>query len=347
MFSYRTLEERIRPDHPVRRIRAILDRALKALSPRLEALYSRVGRPSIAPERLLRASLLQILYSVPSERRLMERLDHDLLFRWFVGLAMDDVVWDATTFTKNRERLLSGEIVAELFQEVLKQARAAQLLSDDHFSVDGTLIEAWASKKSYVEKPAPPPPGAGSGLHGGLLKRDLFESRTEPAARLYKKSRGGEAKLAYLGHALMENRNGLVVAATVTPAAADAERAAAVELLATVRGGGRRRITVAADKSYDEAPFVERLRELRVTPHLARYEGRRASAIDGRTTRHAGYRVSLERRKWIERSFGWIKQLGLLRRARLRGLKLVESCYRLAALAFNLVRLRKLLPALG
>lgn len=346
MFSYRTLEERIRPDHPARRIRAILDVALRALGPRLEALYSRVGRPSIAPERLLRASLLQILYSVPSERRLMERLDHDLLFRWFVGLGIDDPVWDATTFTKNRERLLSGAIVAELFQEVLQQARAAQLLSEEHFSVDGTLIEAWASKKSYVEKPDPPAPGAGSGLHGGLLKRDLFESRTEPAARLYKKSHGGEAKLAYLGHALMENRNGLVVAATVTPAAADAERAAAVELLRQV-ARGRRRITLGADKSYDEAPFVERVRELGVTPHVARYEGRRASAIDGRTTRHAGYRVSLERRKWIERSFGWIKQVGLLRRARLRGLKLVESCYRLAALAFNLVRLRKLLPALG
>jgi transposase len=345
MFSYRTLEERIPPGHPIRRIRAILDRALKAMGPRLDEVYSRFGRPSIAPERLLRASLLQILYSVPSERRLMERLDYDLLCRWFVGLGIDEGVWDATTFTKNRERVLSGPIVAELFEQVLKQARSAQLLSEEHFTVDGTLIEAWAGKKSYQEKSDPPKPGEGSGRRGELQKCDLFESRTEPEARLYKKSRGGEAKLSYLGHTLMENRNGLVVGTTVTLASGAAERVAAIEMLATVRGG--RRITVGADKAYDEAPFVSRLRAMGVTPHVAQYTGGRSSAIDGRTTRHGGYAVSLERRKWIERSFGWMKQVGLLRRARLRGMKLVGNCYRLAALAFNLVRLRTLLPGLA
>lgn len=344
MFSFRTLEERIAQDHPIRQIRRLVDVALLGMETQLSEIYSRVGRPSIAPEKLLRASLLQILYSVPSERRLMERMDHDLLFRWFAGLEMDDAVWDPTTFTKNRERLFSGSVVESLFAQVLVQAQAAQLLSEDHFSVDGTLIEAWASKKSYQEKSDPPAPGAGSGRRGELLKRDVFGSRTEPEARLYKKSQGGEAKLSYLGHAVIENRNGLVVATTVTQAAADAERAAALELMQGLAGSGKRRRTVAADKAYDEPSFVAGLRESKMTPHVAQYEGQRSSAIDGRTTRHAGYAISQERRKWVERPFGWMKTVGLLRRARLRGRKLVEAQFRLAAAAYNLVRMRKLIP---
>jgi len=344
MFSYRTLEERIPSDHPLRRMRAILDRVLAALSPRLEAAYSRIGRPSIAPERLLRASLLQVLYSVPSERRLMERLDYDLSFRWFVGLGMDDAVWDATTFTKNRQRLLCGALVEELLAQVLAEARSAELLSAEHFTVDGTLIEAWASKKSYQEKAQPPVPGQGSGRRGEVLKRDRYESRTEPEARLFKKSSSAEPKLSYLGHALMEHRNGLVVAAEVSLSSTDAERQTALAMLQRLPERGRRRITLAADKAYDETGFVQACRARRVTPHVAQYTGQRSSAIDGRTTRHAGYALSQQRRKWVERSFGWMKSVGLMRRARLRGLQLVRSCFQLAAVAFNLVRLRKLLP---
>lgn len=344
IFSYRTLEERIAAGHPIRQIRRLVDVALQGLEPQLAEIYSRVGRPSIAPEKLLRASLLQILYSVPSERRLMERMDHDLLFRWFVGLEMDDAVWDPTTFTKNRARLLSGAVVEGLFAQVLKQARVAQLLSEDHFSVDGTLIEAWASKKSYQEKNDPPAPGAGSGRRGELLKRDVFESRTEPEARLYKKSQGGEAKLSYLGHTVIENRRGLVVAATVTQAGAGAERTAALELIKGLPGSGKRRRTVAADKAYDEPTLVAGMRAMKVTPHVAQYEGQRSSAIDGRTTRHEGYRISQERRKWVERPFGWMKTVGLMRRARLRGLELVKAAFQLAAAAYNLVRMRKLIP---
>ena len=344
MFSYRTLEERIPNDHPLRHIRALFGAALKGIEPLLEARYSAIGRPSIAPEKLLRASLLQVLYGIPGERRLMEWIDFNLAFRWFVGLEMDDAVWHATVFTKNRDRLLSGEIVAALFGQVLERARANGLLSEDHFSVDGTLIEAWASKKSYQERSDPPPAGEGSGRRGEVLKRDQFESRTEPEARLYKKSGGAEAKLSYLGHALMENRNGLVVGAVVTLSSTDAEREAAMELLAALPGQAQRRVTLAADKAYDDRGFVEKLRAMKVTPHVTQFTGQRSSAIDGRTTRHAGYAISQARRKWIERSFGWMKTVGPMRRARLKGRRLVEGCFQLSALAFNLVRMRKLLP---
>ena len=340
LFSFRTLEERIPQEHPLRQIRALFGVALKGIDPVLEGLYSEFGRPSIAPEKLLRATLLQVLFSIASERKLMEAIEFNLLYRWFVGLDLDDAVWHATVFTKNRDRLLSGVVVEQLFGQVLEQARQADLLSEEHFSVDGTLIEAWASKKSYQQKDAPPEPGAGSGRSGKLLKRDQFESRTEPEAQLYKKSTSAEAKLSYLGQALMENRNGLLVGALVTLSDTYAERAAALELLAQLEP--TKRITVAADTAYDEREFVAELRALKVTPHVTQYS-KRPSAIDRRTTRHAGYAISQGRRKWIERSFGWMKTVGPMRRARLKGRELVESCFRFSALAFNLVRIRNLM----
>ena len=340
MFSYRTLEERIPQSHPLRRMRALFGEALKGIEPLLAGIYSEYGRPSIAPEKLLRATLLQVLYSIASERRLMEGIEFNLAYRWFVGLEMDAEVWHATVFTKNRDRLLSGEIVEALFAQVLRQAAEAGLLSEDHFSVDGTLIEAWASKKSYQSKQDPPEAGEGSGRGGKVLKRDEFESRTEPEAQLYKKSGGAEAKLSYLGHALMENRNGLVVGALVTLSSTYAEREAALELLARHNSAGRR-ITVAADTAYDERGFVEQLRKQKVTPHVTQFS-KRPSAIDGRTTRHAGYAISQGRRRWIERVFGWMKTVGPVRRARLKGRALVESIFQFSALAFNLVRIRNL-----
>jgi len=340
LFSYRTQEERIPQGHPLRRMRALFDEALKGIEPLLAGIYSEFGRPSIAPEKLLRATLLQVLYGIPSERKLMDGIEFNIAYRWFVGLDLDTEAWHATVFTKNRDRLLSGELVEALFAQVLKQAAESDLLSEDHFSVDGTLIEAWASKKSYQEKQDPPEAGEGSGRGGKLLKRDQFESRTEPEAQLYKKSGGAEAKLSYLGHALMENRNGLVVGALVTLASTYAEREAALELLARQNRTGRR-ITVAADTAYDEQGFVEQLRALKVTPHVTQY-GKRPSAIDRRTTRHAGYAVSQNRRRWIERVFGWMKTAGPMRRARLKGRELVESCFQFSALAFNLVRIRNL-----
>jgi transposase len=341
MFSYVSPEERVPQDHPLRSIRRMADQALKSLAARFDTLYAKTGRPSVAPEKLLRALLLQVLYSIRSERMLMEQLDYNLLFRWFVGLNMDDPIWVPTVFTKNRDRMLEGDIAQAFFEQVLAQARTSNLLSDEHFSVDGTLIEAWASKKSYQQKQDPPEAGEGSGRGGKVLKRDQYESRTEPEARLYKKSGGAEAKLSYLGHALMENRNGLVVGALVTQSSTYAEREAALELLARQKRAGRR-ITVAADTAYDEREFVKKLRALQVTPHVTQYS-KRPSAIDGRTTRHAGYAVSQNRRRWIERSFGWMKTVGLLRRARLKGRALVESCFQFSALAFNLVRIRNLI----
>ena len=345
MFSYLSPEERIPADHPLRPIRRMTDAVLARLSPRFERLYSTMGRPSIPPEKLLRALLLQGLYTVRSERLLIEQLQYNLLFRWFVGLSMDDPVWDATTFTKNRDRLLDGDIAAAFFQEVMADAQAAGLVSDEHFTVDGTLLEAWASQKSFRRRDAPPdPPNDPSNptvnFRGERRKNDTHQSTTDPDARLYRKSDGRPAQLAYAGHLLMENRSGLVVNARVTPADGYGERDAAVCMLGQVPGG---RVTLGADKAYDYPGFVAELRRMAVTPHVAQNTTQRRSAIDGRTTRHPGYAISQRKRKLVEQAFGWMKTIGLLRKLRHRGGRLVEWIFTFAAAAYNLVRLRTLL----
>ena len=351
LFSYLSCEARVPMDHPLRPIRGIVEQALTVLSPTFDQLYADIGRPSIPPEKLLRALLLQAFYSVRSERQLMEQLDYNLLFRWFVGLAIDAPIWDVTVFTKNRERLLDGAIAAKFFQAVLGQPRVKALLSDDHFSVDGTLIEAFASMKSFKPKAAPGDgpsagdPGGGRNrerdFHGEKRANDTHASTTDPDARLYRKGRGKEAKLCHLGHLLMENRNGLIVDAMLTQATGTAERAAARTMLA--RQGGRHRATLGADQAYDAAGFVADLRDLNVTPHVARNTSRRRSAIDGRTTRHPGYAASQRVRKRIEEAFAWIKTTGGLRKTRHRGTARVGWLFTLTAAACNLVRLPKLL----
>jgi transposase len=339
MFSYLSLEERVRPDHPLRAIRPMTDSALKKISGKLGRLYSPLGRESIAPERLLRALLLQLLYSVRSERLLMERLDHDLLFRWFVGMSPDEPVWDVTVFSKNRERLLEGEVADAFFGAVVAAIRKLGLLSDEHFSVDGTLLEAWASERSFQRKPEPPQ--GGSGARGKLLLNDVFESSTDPEARKFKKSKYGDAKLCHLAHAVMDNRHGLAVAASVTEARTGKEREEVLELLKQARRG-KKRITLGADKGYDDFALVEELRDHKVTPHMAQYQ-RRPSSIDGRTTRHPGYRLSLQRRGRIEQIFSWLKNVALLRKVKLRGRRRVGWLLKLALAAYNLVRVRKLM----
>ena len=348
VFSYLSPEERVPADHPLRAIRRLTDAVFTRLSPQFDRLYSTMGRPSIPPEKLLRALLLQGLYTVRSERLLMEQLQYNLLFRWFVGLSMDDPVWDATTFTKNRDRLLEGEIAAAFFAEVLAEAKTAGLVSDEHFTVDGTLLEAWASQKSFRRRDTPPdtPDDPGNptvDFRGDARKNDTHHSTTDPDARLYKKSSGREAKLAYLGHLLMENRHGLIVDALVTAATGTAEREAALLMLGELPDGGR--VTVGGDKNYDTKDFVHTSRELGVTPHVAQYPetARRGSAIDGRTTRHAGYDVSQRKRKLVEQAFGWMKTVGLLRKLHHRGGPLVEWVFTFHAAAYNLVRLRTLL----
>ena len=327
-------------DHPLRAIRDMTDEALQGLSPQFEALYSRMGRPSIAPERLLRALLLQMLYSIRSERMLMEQLNYNLLFRWFVGLNMDEPVWVPTVFSKNRDRLLAGEIAPAFLRQVVEQARKQGLVSDDHFTVDGTLLEAWASMKSYQVKENPPEKGTGT--RGQRLRRDTHESKSDPEACLYRKSRADAFRLSYLGHVLMENRTGLTVAARVTSATPQGEWDAAVDMVAGV-AGGQRRITLGADKGYDEANFVCRLRQLQVTPHLHKRESEnRSSHLDGRTTRHPGYHISLQVRRLIESVFGWLKTIALLRKVRHRGRALVEWFFTLAVAGYSLVRLRRL-----
>lgn len=349
MFSYVSLEERVPPDHPLRAIRRITDRALERMSPQFGTLYINFGRPSIPPERLLRALLLQALYTIRSERQLMEQLEYNLLFRWFVGLGMDDAVWAPTTFTKNRDRLLHGDVAAAFFDAVLIHADTARLLSDEHFTVDGTLLEAWASQKSFRPRDQDPPTSGGGNptvnFHGQRRTNATHGSTTDPDARLYKKARGREARLGYLGHVLMEHRSGLIVGATVTPADGYGERAAAVTLIGT--RPGRQRITVAADKAYDSRDFVATLRAMRATPHVAQYTPsvHRGSAIDGRTTRHPGYAVSQQKRKLVEQGFGWMKTIGGLRKLRHRGQPLVTWIFTFTAAAYNIVRLRRLLPA--
>jgi transposase len=342
MFSYISVERRVPKDHPLRPLRVMVDAALKAMAPRFAKLYATSGRPSIAPEKLLRALLLQVLYSVRSERLLMEQLDYNLLFRWFVGLSMDDAVWDVTVFTKNRERLLAGTVAQGFFQQVVAQARAQGLLSAEHFTVDGTLIEAWAGHKSFKPKnrpqlPADDPGNPSVDFHGERRSNATHQSTSDPQARLYKKARGQEAKLCYLGHLLMENRNGLVVNTRLTQATGRAEREAALAMVATLPGVGR--VTLGADKAYDAKEFVQALRDHAVTPHVAQ---KPATAIDRRTSRHPGYALSQWRRKRVEEAFGWLKTVALLRKTRHRGVARVGWIFTFAAAAYNLVRMRTL-----
>ena len=348
LFSYVSCEERVPADHPLRSILAITDVALTALSPDFQKLYALNGRPSIAPEKLLRALLLQAFYSVRSERQLMEQLDYNLLFRWFVGLGVDDPVWDVTVFTKNRDRLLEGEIAAKFLRAVLAQPQVKVLLSDEHFSVDGTLIQAWASMKSFRPKDGsgePPAPGRNGerDFHGERRANDTHASTTDPEARLFRKGGGKEAKLCFMGHALMENRHALIVDSRVSEANGTAERDQAEAMLAAVPG--RHPVTVGGDKNFDTAGFVAAMHGLAVTPHVAQNTTNRRSAIDGRTTRHPGYAVSQCIRKQIEEAFGWIKEIALQRRARHRGKARVGWHFTLAAAAYNLIRLPKLLAA--
>ena len=347
-FSYVRLEARIPADHPLRAIRELVDAALRELSRSFDRLYAREGRPSIPPERLLRALLLQAFFTVRSERQLMEQLDYNLLFRWFVGLALDAVVWDVTVFTKNRDRLIAGDIAAQFMAAVLNQERVKMLLSDDHFSVDGTLIEAWASMKSFRPKDGsgePPAPGRNGerDFHGETRSNETHASATDPDARLYRKGPGQPAKLAYLGHVLMENRHALVVDTRLTLATGTAEREAGLEMVAA--RPGNHRITLGADKAYDVAGFVADLRAYKVTPHVAQNTTNRRSAIDRRTTRHPGYAVSGRVRKRIEEVFGWSKAAAGFRKTRHRGLARVGWMFTLTATAYNLVRLPKLVRA--
>src|SRR5712691_9464209 len=349
LFSYVDLEQRIRLDHPLRAIRALTDTALLALPVDFAALYSGLGRPSIAPEMLLRAMLLQAFCSVRSERQLTERSEFDLLFRWFVGLGIDDSVWDHSTFSKNRDRLLDGEIATKFLSAVLAQPRIKRLLSSEHFSVDGALIEAWASMKSF--KPKEPPAGGDSGGGGRNAPADFrgekhsnqtHRSTTDPDAKLYRKGPGMEAKLCFIGHGLMENRSGLIVDARLTRVSGHAERLAALEMIEGFADRPRA-ITLGADKSYDAADFVEEVRTINVRPHVAQNTSGRRSAIDRRTTRHPGYAASQRVRKRTEEAFGWIKTIAGLRKTKLRGLPKVDWSFTFAAAAYNLVRAPKLI----
>jgi transposase len=356
LFSYVDLEARVRRDHPLRPIREIANAALVDLSDDFEALYPvRLGRPSIPPEKLLRAMLLQAFYGIRSERQLMERIEFDLLFRWFVGLGVDDAAWDHSSFTKNRDRLLDGEIAAKFLAAVLARPRVKRLLSSEHFSVDGTLIEAWASIKSFRRRdggdndPQGPGRNAERGFHKEKRSNETHQSTTDPEARLYKKGDGQPARLCYMGHALMENRHGLAVDGLVTQATGTAEREAALAMLD--RRPRQQRITLGADKAYDVRQFVEDLRKRRVTPHVAvdghvRQNGRpRATAVDARTLRHPGYGISQRCRKRIEEVFGWAKSSAGLAKVKLRGRRKVEAAFTLGLAAYNLIRLPKLLAA--
>jgi transposase len=349
LFSYVDLEARVGKNHPLRTIRAIVNEALAALAGEFSALYSPIGRPSIPPEKLVRAMLLQAFYSIRSERQLMDRLEFDLLFRWFVGIGIDDAAWDHSVFSKNRDRLLAGDIAAKLLSAVLAQPRVKRLLSTDHFSVDGTLIEAWASIKSFRPKDgSDEPPADGSGrnretdFHGQKRSNDTHASISDPEARLYRKGAGKEAKLCFMGHALMENRNGLVVDACLTPADGHAERVAALHMIEP-RADRPQAITLGADKAYDMADFVNELRSMKVTPHVAQNTSGRSSAIDGRTTRHGGYAVSQRIRKRIEEAFGWIKTIAGQEQTKFRGCDRVGWAFTFTAAAYNLTRLPKLL----
>ena len=347
IFSYLSPEARVRKDHPLRAIRAMVDEVLIQLSRRFDMMYARIGRPSIAPEKLLRAQLLQMLYSIRSERLLMEEMDYNLLFRWFVGLNADEEVWDATTFTKNRDRLLEADVAKEFLAMVVEQARDKGLTSDEHFTVDGTLLEAWASLKSFRVKdrkqPSPPddPGNPTVNFRGEKRSNDTHQSKSDPEALLARKGEGKEAKLSYSGNLLVENRNGLIVDAEVFQAIGTAERDAALVMLEQIEGS--KPVTVGGDKGFDTRDFVKECRHMRVVPHVAQNLARRGgSAIDGRTTRHPGYVISQRKRKRIEECFGWLKTIALLRKVRHRGVCKVHWLFTLACAAYNLVRMRNL-----
>lgn len=352
LFSYVRLEDRIAADHPLRAIRLLVEEVLERLSGRLAGLYSYTGRPSIPPEQMLKATLLQAFFSIRSERQLMEQMDYNLLFRWFVGLEMDDRVWDASTFSKNRDRLLEADVAREFLATLMGLGRVKRLLSTDHFSVDGTLIEAWASMKSFRRKDgSDEPPGPGRNgerdFHKDKRSNETHASTTDPDARLFRKANGQESKLAYLGHALMENRNGLIVDAQITHATGTAEREAALAMIERTRKPGKR-VTLGADKLFDASPFVSDLKARAITPHIAingsvsKLGKVRKTAVDGRTTRHAGYAVSQRIRKRIEEAFGWAKTIGGIAKLKLRGLARADAAFTFRMIAYNLIRIPKL-----
>jgi transposase len=354
LFSYVDIEARVSTAHPLRRIRELVNGALAKLDEKFAGLYAMEGRPSIPPERLLRASLLQVFYSIRSERQLMERIDFDLLFRWFVGLGIDDPVWDHSVFSKNRDRLLTTEIAQDFLAALLAEPKVKRLLSHEHFSVDGTLLKAWASMKSFrpTDGSGDPPEGGRNGeqdFRGEKRSNETHESTTDPDARLYRKGSGQESRLCYMAHAIMENRNGLAVRGEVTHATGTAEREAALGWIDERRS--HRRITLGADKAYDVFDFVQALKERAVTPHIAidgniRWNGiPRKTAVDRRTTRHPGYWISQCIRKRIEEIFGWIKSTGGLAQLKVRGLEKANAAFILALAAYDLIRLPKLMEA--
>ena len=350
LFSYVSQEDRIPQHHPLRQLRTLIDPILAELSSRFEALYSDTGRPSIAPEYLLRAMVLQVLYSIRSERLLMEQLDYNLLFRWFVGLSMDAAVWDHSVFSKNRDRLLDGNIADAFLKKVVALPHSKHLLSDEHFTVDGTLIEAWAGQKSFQKKTKrsssdkDDPGNPTIDFHGEKRANDTHQSTTDPEARLYKKSAGKESKLSFMGHVTMDNRHGLVVSARYTHATGKAEREAAQSMLATLRKKRRStRLTVGADKAYDTRDFTEQLRRLNVTPHVAQNNVSRASAIDERTTRHPGYAISQRKRKRVEEIFGWLKTVGPMRKTHYKGVRRGGWMFAFANAVYNLLRIKNIL----
>lgn len=354
LFSYISQEDRIPEDHPLRKLRQMIDPLLKNMSGQFNRMYSDTGRSSIPPEYLLRASLLQILYTIRSERLLMEQLDYNLLFRWFVGLSMDAMVWDHSVFSKNRERLLEADIATRFLHQVLSLAREHLLLSDEHFTVDGTLIEAWASQKSFVKKDEPrmeSPNDSGNptiDFHGEERTNDTHQSRTDPEARLYRKGRGRESKLSFMGHVVMDNLHGLVVSTSYTKATGKAERNAAKEMLKKLRRKYKRQLTLGADKGYDTKEFVSQMRDLSITPHLAQNTKRRGgSAIDDRTTRHPGYKISQWKRKMVEEIFGWAKTVGLMRKTRHKGLERGGWMFTFTTAVYNLIRIRNIIGETG
>ena len=345
MFSYLSPEQRVPADHPLRAIRQMTDRVLARLSQKFTRMYSTIGRPSIAPEKLLRALLLQVLYTIRSERMLMEQLEYNLLFRWFVGLEMDEAVWNHAVFSKNRERLLNEAVARQFFGEVLKQAQ--RHLSKEHFTVDGTMIEAWASQKSFQRKDGgDDDTGSGANFHGEKRTNETHASKTDPDARLYKKSRGSEAKLSYLGHVMVENRHGFIVDAMLTQADGTAEADAAILMADAMRKKKHgNRFTLGADKAYDSRDLVTTLQAMNVTPHVTQNNKNRRSAIDGRTTRRRGYAMSQSRRPIIERTFAWLKSVAGMRKVKLRGLEKVSWLFQYAVAAYNLWRIPRLAPA--
>lgn len=351
LFSYVSQEKRIAQNHPMRKLRELIDPILQKMSPQFDQMYADEGRPSIPPEYLLRASLVQVLYSIRSERLLMEELDYNLLFRWFVGLSMDDAVWDHSVFSKNRDRLLDADIAKQFLEHVVDLARERKLLSDEHFTVDGTLIEAWAGQKSFVKKDTPPPRQNGGDpgnptidFHGEKRTNDTHQSTTDPEARLYKKSTGKESKLSFLGHVVMDNRHGLVVGTSYTVANGTAERTAGRTMMKKVKGKRKSRLTLGVDKNYDTADFVHEMRGLNITPHAAQNTKRQGgSTLDERTTRHPGYEISQRKRKLVEEIFGWLKTIGPLRKIKYKGLALGGWIFTFSNAVYNLIRIRNII----